>query len=219
MATVVIAHTVNNSILLWTDAAPADQAYSRRNVVEVGLHAVALHDDVDAWLPIIRPVLGDRSLRTMPVDQLATHLGQQLQGRAPDTDAYIGVIVAGFLPNGSPCLLGLHSGRDFQTLRFGPSVIGGLPPSLFEYLRASLQTIPQTFDNVADRLLMAGDVYYEVVLAQYGLPRGAAVAVLKPGQTLAWLPDLDIENRLAHNRRRLHALQLGITRYLLENRS
>lgn len=216
MANVLIAYTTEDAVVLWTDGALGDETYSRRNIVVVGSNCVALHDQVEAWLGQLSPILSDSALTALPANRLANALIPQLQTAAHTTPAPLGVVVAGFQPNGRPLLLGLHSGRNFEVLPFRPSVIGGLPPSIWNYLVSALRGVPNTFDNVVGKLLLAGDVYHEVVLSRTGSPKASAVAVLRNGEGLSWLSNEDVSERVARNGRRLHNFHQHLSRYLSE---
>ena len=216
MANVIIAHILEDAIVLWTDGAAGDEAYSRRNVFVVGNNCIALHDSVEAWLDQLDPVLSDNSLTALPADGLANALMPQLQALSNSISAMLGVAVAGFQPNGSCLLLGLHSSRNFGIRPFKPSIIGGLPACIWDYLQATLKGIPKTFDNVVDKLLLAGDAYHEIILSRRDLPKASAVAVLRNGQGLTWLSTEEVAERVARNGRRVHAMHQHLFRHLLE---
>ena len=49
-------------------------------------------------------------------------------------------------------------------VRFWPSVIGNLPPCIWNYLVSTLSGIPNTFDNVVDKLLLEGHALEDLLL-------------------------------------------------------
>ena len=216
MANAVIAHLVEDAVVLWTDGAFNDETYSHRNVVLVGNNCVALHDGVEDWLGQLVPILSDTSLASYPLNELVNALVPQLQALRQSTPQHIGIVVAGFQPNGAPQLVGLHSGRNFDIRRFWPSVIGNLPPCIWNYLASTLSGIPNTFDNVVDKLLLAGDAYHDVVLSGAGLPKSSAVAVLRLEQGLSWMPTEELSERLARNVHRTYALNQHLVRKFIE---
>lgn len=216
MANAVIAHLVEDAVVLWTDGAFNDETYSHRNVVLVGNNCVALHDGVEDWLGQLVPILSDTSLASYPPNELVNALVPQLQALRQGVPQHIGVVVAGFQPNGAPQLVGLHSERNFDIRRFWPSVIGSLPPCIWNYLVETLSGIPNTFDNVVDKLLLAGDAYHDVVLSGAGLPKSSAVAVLRLEQGLTWLSADELYERLARNGRRTNALHQYLVRQFVE---
>lgn len=216
MANVVIGHVVEDTVVLWTDGAFGDETYSHRNVVPVGNKCVALHDNVEAWLGQLVPILSDTSLASYPLNELVNALVPQLQALRQSKPQHIGIVIAGFQPNGAPQLVGLHSERNFDRRPFWPFVIGGLPVCILNYLISTLRGIPNTFDNVVDKLLLAGDAYHETVLSKSGLPRFSAVAVLRLEQGLSWLPTEELSERLARNGRRTYALHQNLARQFME---
>lgn len=219
MGSVVIALITDNDIILWTDSTPGDAAFSRRNVLNVSGNVVALHDQVDAWLPTVSPLLAQPALLNLPVDQLAQNLSQALSARAGTIQGDLGLIVGGFLADGGPAVFGLHSERNFGIRPFYPSVIGGLPPAIWNYLLSVFASTPQNQDNAIDILLMAGEFYHDIVLSRYrGGPKGSAIGILRRGQSISWLSDEEIEEGRARNARRLHTLQSLIGKSFLELR-
>lgn len=216
MANVVIAYLAEDAVVLWTDGAFGDETYSHRNVVPIGNNCVALHGGVEAWLGQLVPIFSDTSLASYPLNELVNALVPQLQALRQSVPQHIGAVVAGFQPNGVPQLMGVHSERDFRILHFRPSVIGGLPPSIWNYLGSTLSGIPNTFDNVVDKLLLAGDAYHGIGLSAAGLPKSSAIAVLRPEQGLSWLPAEELSERLARNGRRTHALHQHLVRQFME---
>lgn len=216
MANTVIAHLVEDAVVLWTDGAFNDETYSHRNVVPVGNNCVALHDKVEDWLGQLVPILSDTSLASYPLNELVDALVPQLQALRQSVPQNIGVVVAGFQSQGAPQLVGLHSGRNFDIRRFSPSVIGNLPPCIWNYLVATLSGIPNTFDNVVDKLLLAGDAYHDVFLSGAGFPKSSAVAVLRFEQGLSWMPTEELSERLARNAHRTYALNQYLVREFIE---
>lgn len=216
MANVVIGHIVEDAVVLWTDGAFGDETYSHRNIVPVGNNCVAFHDGVEAWLGQLVPILSDTSLVSYPLNELADALVPQLQALRQSTPQHIGIVIIGFQPTGAPQLVGLHSGRNFDRRPFWPSIIGGVPACIWNYLVSTLRGIPNTFDNVVDKLLLTGDAYHEIVLSGAGSPRFSAVAVLRHQQGLSWLPTEELSERLARNGRRTHALHQNLARQFME---
>jgi hypothetical protein len=215
MANVLIAHIIDNEIVLWTDANPVDENYTRRNFFQVGNHCVVLHDDLVPWLSIIQPILANPTLSSLPADQLADAISQQLRSLSGGPINLFGLIIAGFVANGSPVLLGLHSAQAYVGIRYPTSVSAGVIPAIWNYLISVLQTIPKTLDNVIDMCLIAGLAYREV--QQFSGPAfsaGSAIAIVSQRQILYWVPEAEIQQRQAHNNRRLHALRLGLTNQL-----
>jgi hypothetical protein len=102
MANVLIAHIVDNAIVLWTDANPGDENYSRRNFIPVGTQCIVLHDDFLPWLPAIRSILANSGLSALPADELADRLRQQLISLPSAPVNSFGLIIAGFVANGNP---------------------------------------------------------------------------------------------------------------------
>lgn len=213
MANVLIAHPVENTIVIWTDANPEDESYSRRNFIPVGRQCVVMHDDFLPWLPTMRSMLADPALSTSPADQLASTLSQQLTSLPNAPVNPLGVIIAGFFADGSPVLLGLHSIQTYAVTRFPASVSAGLAPAIWTYLASVLQTIPRTFDNVVDMCLIAGLAYREVHLLS---ATASAIAVVSQSQSLYWMPYAEIQRRQTQNNHRLHALRLGLTNQVQE---
>jgi hypothetical protein len=94
-------------------------------------------------------------------------------------------------------------------------VSAGVPPAIWSYLVSILGTIPKTLDNVIDMCLIAGLAYGEML--QFSTPTflvGSAIAIVSPSQNLYWVPEAEIQQRLAHNNRRLHALRLSLINQL-----
>lgn len=216
MANVVIAHLVEDAVVLWTDGAFNDETYSHRNIVPVGNNCVALHDGVEGWLGQLTPILSDASLAPHPLNELVDALVPQLQALRQGVPHSLGVVVAGFQPNGAPQLVGLHSERNFDIRRFWPSVIGGLPSCIWNYLASTLSGIPNTFDNVVDKLLLTGDAYHDVVLSGAGFPKSSAVAVLRLEQGLSWMPTEELSERLARNVHRTYTMNQYLVRKFIE---
>lgn len=207
MANVVIAQIVENTIVIWTDADPANPNYSRRNFIEIGPQCLVLHDDFLPWLPIVQPLAADPTINTLPVDELANSVSSRLRGLPNAPQNPVGLIIAGFVSSGGPAIIGLHSANGFAPTRFPRTVSAGLPASIWNYLAAVLQTIPATRDNAIDMGLIAGLVYHSVVFSQADLPAGSATLIQSAGQNPYWIPDGEIMLRQAHNNRRLQALQ------------
>lgn len=219
MANVLIAHIVQNAIVLWTDANPADANYSRRNFFQVGTQCVALHDDFLPWLPVIQPILANPDLIGLPADELADALSQQLRSLSSGPVNAFGLIIAGFVANGSPALLGLHSAQTFDITRYPISVCAGVPLAIWGYLSSVLQTIAENLDNVIDMCLIAGLAYQKVQRFAMGLgfsTLGSAIVLVSPRQELYWVPEAEIQQRQAYNDRRLHTLQASLTNQLQE---
>jgi hypothetical protein len=215
MANVLIAHIAGSAIVLWTDANPGDENYSRRNFIPVGTQCVVLHDDLLPWLPIIQSILANPALSALPADQLADTLSQQLRSLPNAPVNSFGLIIAGFVANSSPALLGLHSAQTYTVRRYPTSVSAGVLPAIWNYLLSVLQTIPKTLDNVIDMCLIAGLAYREVQqFSMLAFPVGSTIAIVSPSQNLYWMPEAEIEQRQAHNNRRLHALRLSLTNQL-----
>ena len=215
MANVLIGCIVDNAIVLWTDANPADFNYSRRNLIQVGAQCVALHDDLAPWLPIMEPILANPTLSDLPADQLANALSQQLKSLSGGPVNPLGLIVAGFVANGGPTLLGLHSTQTFDITRYPFSVVAGVPPAIWGYLSSVLPKIPETLDNVIDMCLIAGLAYHKILqFSVVDSPTGSAIALQSLGQSLYWMPEAEVQQRQAHNSRRLHALRSSLTNQL-----
>ncbi len=87
MANALIAHIIDNAIVIWTDANPGDENYSRRNFIPLGTQCVVLHDDFLPWLPIIQPILTNPTLSGLPADQMADTLSQQLRNLPNHADS------------------------------------------------------------------------------------------------------------------------------------
>jgi hypothetical protein len=202
LANAVIAYAADDCLLVWTDADAADEAYSRRNIFEVGSHCLALHDAVEPWIPVMQQVLASSKLVGLPLDQLAREVGPQLVQAAQQVAQplpNLGVIVAGFSPAGVPNTFGLRSEQRFAATGFGPLLVEGLPSSIFSYFASTLQFLPGTEENVRDLLILMGDVYAETVFGSSGFPRDAEIAVLQRGQSLRWTAREDIAAGRAHN--------------------
>lgn len=215
MANVLIAHIIDSAIVLWTDANPGDEDYSRRNFIPVGTQCVVLHDDLLPWLPIIQPILANPSLSALPADQLADTLSQQLRSLPSAPVNSFGLIIAGFVANGSPALLGLHSVRTYTITRYPTTVSAGVLPAIWNYLLSVLKTVPKTLDNVIDMCLIAGLAYREVQqFSTLAFAVGSTIAIVSPSQNLYWVPEAEVQQRQARNNRRLHALGLSLTNQL-----
>jgi len=216
LANAIIAGIVDDAIALWTDGTPSDEAYTRHNILTIGSNCVVLHDKVEAWLTQIASVLSDGSLATLPPDGLANELVSRLQALARSNQAELGVIVAGFQPNGTPILLGLHSGRDFSVRPFRPSVIGGVPPCIWNYIQSALRGIPGTVDNVVDKLLLAGNAYCDIISSRTGSPSASSVALFRNRQELSWLSREEVNERIGRNGQRVCALHQHLVGDLME---
>lgn len=216
MASVIIAQIVENTVVIWTDANPADPNYARQNFIEIGSQCIVMHDDFLPWVSITQPFSTDPTLMTLPVDELANGISQRLQNLATAPQNRVGHIVAGFTRNGSAAIIGLHSINRFVPTRYFTSVCAGLPVSIWAYLASILQTIPVNRDNAIDMCLIAGLVYNRVVFSPMGLPAGSAIAILSPGQNPYWMSDAEITQRQTHNNRRLHSLQGHLINQLQE---
>lgn len=218
MANFLIAYIVDNAIVLWTDATPGDENYSRQNFCPVGTQCVVLHDDWLPWFPIIRPILADSALSALPADQLADGLSQHLISLPNGPVNLFGLIIAGFSANGSPTLLGFHSLQTYTVKRYPITVSAGIPPAIWSYLVAVLQSIPRTLDDVINMCLIAGLAYREAhQFSASAFPVGSAIAIVSPSQNLYWVPEAEIQQRQAHNNRRLNALRLSLVNQLQES--
>jgi hypothetical protein len=91
-----------------------------------------------------------------------------------------------------------------------------MPTAPWLYINAALPFLPQTRENVIDKLLIAGQIYAEVWLVNLGLPQQSAIAALESGGPLRWLSDAEIETRVARNGRRLLAVHTSLTRFFME---
>jgi hypothetical protein len=220
VANALITCAREDALIVWTDAKPADDAFTRRNVFAVGPHCVGLHDGVDAWLPIVRTVVEDESLASLPVDELADQLHQRLRGVASRPDDPLGVLVLGFLPTGRPGVFGIHSERDFEIKPGRFYLYGGPVPSpIMGYLIEMFRSLPSSFDDLVDQMLLAGDVCQHVLLRRLDFPAASAIASLRIGSGLTWLTDSDVLARRQRNALRLQRVRRGMMGYFAGARS
>jgi hypothetical protein len=218
MANWVIVRSYPSGGIVWTDEKPGDDSFTRRNVLTIGRHCVALHDDLDSWLPAATKVISDRAYASLPLEQVVERLGQAFQALSLRPTGELGAIVLGFLESGAPAIAGLHSSRDFAPRRSTHLLYGGpLPESVVAYMRQIWTTLPQTYDDVVDQTLLLGDVCYDTVLYRAGAPRAAAVSRLEWGRPLTWLDRGDISSRALRNERRLQALRRSMLKHFSES--
>jgi hypothetical protein len=213
MANSFIALIINNTIVIWTDANPADQNYTRRNIIEIGSQCICLHDDFVPWIPKLHQILSNPDLRSMPADLLANYLTGQLQEQQHQYFNDLGLVVAGFTSNGICSLWGLHTKKNFEVIRFPGMVSDGiLPTSILSYLFSVYRTIPQDLDNAIDIMLMANYAYNRIgANSALNYPAGSAIVLISQNQNPFWIPAAELANRQAHNLRRLHSLQINMS--------
>jgi hypothetical protein len=218
MANWAVVRTYSSGGIVWTDEKPGDEAFTRRNVLTIGPYCVALHDDLDSWLPAVIEITLDRAYASMTLEQLVERLGQTLQALNPRPAGQLGAIFLGFLESGAPAIVGIHSSRDFAPRMSSRLLYGGpLPESIVAYMGQIWTILPRAYDDVVDQTLLLGDVCYDTVLSRAGVPRGAAVSRLEWGQPLTWLDRGDILSRVVRNERRLQSLRRSMLKHFSES--
>lgn len=208
MQKAVIAYCASDAIILWTELVRGQEEYWKRNVTSVGNSFLAFHDSVDAWLPTLKPFITRPNLAQLDLAGLVTQGQQYLVGLSPAQRPTqpLGVVIGGFDQMGRPSLMGLHSNRKFEPRPFYPSISGGLPSSIWDYLVSNMAHLMQTRDDIIDLLFLGGEMYQRV-LHQVGMPNLSGVGILQFNESLKWIERERMIDAMARNRQRLLVFQ------------
>jgi hypothetical protein len=218
MANTFISYAIGSTIVIWTDANLADDNYTRRNIIQVGSQCICLHGDFVPWVPRVKQILSAPNVNSLPSDQLAIHLSEQLRDPHNQLPNAFGLVVSGFTGNGLCNLSGLTSHMNYNVNAYLGSVVdGNLPISIWSYLLSVFSTIPQSLESATDLLLMAAFIYSRIgVLSQLNYSAGSAIVILSQNQNPYWVPEVEIKRNQDHNSRRLQSLQMNLTRQVQE---
>lgn len=197
MGQVVFGYAAGDSVTFWTEG----QSHpATSNLILHGRAIVALHD-TDQFTPGIRTLL--QGVPDSP-SEIARWLMQQLQALWPAGNAPgFGVIIGG-VQGGRGSIFGLHSKRNFMGKVFSPGVVGGLPPVIFDYLRAQLAGVIASPQDALDFLTLCAELY-GAVYPQF--PKLATVCVADGQSPTAYLPQAELDESRSRVDGRLRRFQ------------